>query len=381
MSGKCEAWKAKDLAWRKKYRQYHDEVLEYELYAQRQFSMYNAIVFLIYGIVSFVWNSFIVRASTMGSLLCMGVCLLSTADYIICRTFLEEHIKYSALAANLYILVLGKMLLSIDLIWNGVLGGNVSWTLLVCSLITTAMISVVPSHYAITILGVVALDTIECIISNNGALIPVLYNLMDGVIVAIFCIGMNIIYSRHQYAEFNRKEELKFESNRDLLTQLYNRRYIERCYEVQSDTKRLCAMIVLDLDNFKMANDIYGHKKGDEVLCAVGEILQNNFRNSDCVARLGGDEFAVFLPEITQKEAVVERVHEVLKKFPIVITGGKRVDVSVSIGVAYKNPGEDMTYEKLCDKADEAMYRAKRLGKGKAVVSAERNTKELVIVA
>jgi diguanylate cyclase (GGDEF)-like protein len=64
-----------------------------------------------------------------------------------------------------------------------------------------------------------------------------------------------------------------------------------------------------------------------------------------------------------------------------VITGGKRVDVSVSIGVAYKNPGEDMTYEKLCDKADEAMYRAKRLGKGKAVVSAERNTKELVIVA
>jgi diguanylate cyclase (GGDEF)-like protein len=380
MNRKCETWKAKDLAWRKKYKKYHDDVLEYELYAQQQFSIHNSIVFLIYGIVCGIWNYFVVRESVMGSLLCIGVCLLSMADYIICKTFLKEHVKYAAVSANLYILIFGKMLLSIDLMWNEMLGGNISWTLLVCALITTTMISIVPSHYAITVLGVVALDTIECIVSNEG-LIAILYNLLDGVLVAIFCIGMNIIYSRHQYAEFNRKEELKFESNKDLLTQLYNRRYIERFYEVHAKTESLCAIIVLDLDNFKMANDIYGHKKGDEVLCAVGEILRKSFRNDDCVARLGGDEFAVFLPEITQREAVVERVHEVLKKFPIVITGGKQVDVSVSIGIAYKNPGEDIEYTKLCDKADEAMYRAKRLGKGKAVVGAERNTKELVIVA
>jgi diguanylate cyclase (GGDEF)-like protein len=149
----------------------------------------------------------------------------------------------------------------------------------------------------------------------------------------------------------------------------------------------MCAILVLDLDNFKMANDVYGHKKGDEVLCAVSDILSKSFRNEDCVARLGGDEFAVFLPKISQKEIVVGRVRDVLRKFPIVIDEeqdakeSEHVEVSVSIGIAFKNRGEEIDYAKLCDKADEAMYRAKRLGKGKAVVGAERNRKELVIAA
>jgi putative two-component system response regulator len=139
--------------------------------------------------------------------------------------------------------------------------------------------------------------------------------------------------------------------------------------------------MVLDLDNFKMANDIYGHKKGDEVLCKVSDILRENFRDGDCVARLGGDEFIVFLPEIGQKDSVVERVQKLLDNFPIVIEGERRVEVSVSIGIAYRNPGENIEYEVLCSKADEAMYRAKKLGKGKAVISEEKNARELVIVA
>jgi diguanylate cyclase (GGDEF)-like protein len=237
----------------------------------------------------------------------------------------------------------------------------------------------VPDHYVPTIAVVIVLDTIEAAISCR-TFTGVFDNLVDSLIIAAFCIGTNIIFSKHQYAEFDRKEELKFESSRDLLTQLYNRRHIERYYALNAETDRACAMMMLDLDNFKMANDIYGHKKGDEVLCRVADILRGSFRDSDCVARLGGDEFAVFLPGISVN-ATVERVRSVLESFPITIEGACRVDVSVSIGIAYKEAGEEIDYKTLCDKADEAMYRAKLLGKGKAVVGAEKNTKEVIIVA
>jgi diguanylate cyclase (GGDEF)-like protein len=377
-----EKWKVRELSWNKKYEKYRDEVLTYELYAQQKFSLYNALVFVSYGLVSFFWNLIVVKESVVGSLLCLGVCAFSIVAYIISRTVLTKHIEYASIAVNLYILILGKTLLSIDLIWNEGHGGNISWTLLACSLITTAIISVVPRHYALAIVGVVLLDTIECVTAGWG-LVDILYNLLDGVLVAIFCIGINLIFSRHQYAEFGRKEELQFESNRDLLTQLYNRRYIERCFDEKVKPQNMSAIIMLDLDNFKMANDIYGHQKGDEVLCTVSEILRSSFRSDDCVARLGGDEFAVLLPNINCKDAVVGRVHDVLEKFPVVLTGENtaEVKVSVSIGIAFKNNGEEANYTKLCDRADEAMYMAKRMGKGKAVVSAERSTKELVIVA
>jgi diguanylate cyclase (GGDEF)-like protein len=282
--------------------------------------------------------------------------------------------------ANIYILILGKMLLSIDLIWNEGHGGNVSWTLLVCSLLTTTMISIVPTHYAMTMMGIVLLDAAECIVSHQGG-VALLYNLLDGILIFIFGIGMNLIYSGHKYAEFIRKEELKLESNRDMLTKLYNRRYIESHFDMYAKSENLCAMMVLDLDNFKMANDVYGHKKGDEVLCAVSDILRRSFRDEDCVARLGGDEFAIFLPKISKKETVVERTRAVLEKFPIVVDEDETLEVSVSIGIAYKNPGEQADYTRLCQKADEAMYQAKRLGKGKAVISSEWSRKEAVIVA
>jgi diguanylate cyclase (GGDEF)-like protein len=386
MNEECGAWGLKALAWEKKYRENYDEVLNYELYAQKQFSVHNTVVFFIYGMVCSLWNRFVLNTSGLGSMLCMGVCLLSMTDYAICKVFLESHIRYATAVTNVYIFILGVTLLSIDLIWNDGYGGNVSWTLLVCSLISTSIICIVPSHYIITLLCVVALDTIECI-SSEQDIVASLYNLLDGVLIVIFGVGMNIIYSKYKYAEFGRRAALQLENSRDVLTNLYNRRYIESYYELYAKPENMCAILVLDLDNFKMANDVYGHKKGDEVLCTVSDILSKSFRNEDCVVRLGGDEFAVFLPKISQKEIVVGRVRDVLRKFPIVIDEeqdakeSEHVEVSVSIGIAFKNRGEEIDYAKLCDKADEAMYRAKRLGKGKAVVGAERNRKELVIAA
>jgi diguanylate cyclase (GGDEF)-like protein len=138
---------------------------------------------------------------------------------------------------------------------------------------------------------------------------------------------------------------------------------------------------MLDLDNFKAANDLYGHKMGDRVLCEVSDILRQNFRETDCIARLGGDEFAVFLPELPDKQLVVQRVQSVLKQFPIVLDGETRTEISVSVGIACKNGGEDMSYEQLCDKADIVMYSAKNSGKARAVLAPDTFGKELIVTA
>jgi diguanylate cyclase (GGDEF)-like protein len=171
------------------------------------------------------------------------------------------------------------------------------------------------------------------------------------------------------------------ESSRDPLTQLYNRRYLERYFMRETARQEICALVLLDLDNFKAANDLHGHKTGDEVLQKTGNILRRSFRESDCVARLGGDEFAVFLPKLPDEQLVVTRVQSVLSQFPIVIEEGERTEVSVSIGISCKTAGEEVTYEQLCDKADVAMYSAKRSGKAQAFLISDSSGKTFVITA
>jgi diguanylate cyclase (GGDEF)-like protein len=140
-------------------------------------------------------------------------------------------------------------------------------------------------------------------------------------------------------------------------------------------------MLVLDLDNFKPVNDRYGHNKGDEILCKVGNILRRSFREIDCVARIGGDEFAVFVPEINDMGVIVDRVREVLDSFPLCVGETQSTEVSISIGIAFRQAEEHISYEKLFEKADDAMYMAKKSGKRKAVVASDRYVKGMVITS
>jgi diguanylate cyclase (GGDEF)-like protein len=391
-----KVWKAKSMAWVRKYERFHDEVLEYELETQKSFSVHNTLVFLLYGIICLLWDKYILGESIVGALLCFGISALSLADFIVCKYFLEKHMQFVAKVTNIYILLFTHTIMFIDMLWNDRRGGNVSWTLLVCAIITTSTICIVPHHYAAVIIIMVVLDTVDGAVGSPD-IVAFLYNLLDSVIIAIFCISMNVIFSKRQYNEFMRKEELKYESNRDALTNLYNRRYIERYYGLHAETDKLCAIIMVDLDNFKKANDAYGHEMGDWVLCRTGDLLREYFGESDCIARLGGDEFAVFLHGledrglkdhgleahgIDDKDCIAQRTRKLLGEFPIVLgDNGSRVEVSVSIGIAFKNPGENIDYSKLCSRADEVMYMAKRMGKGKAVISLERNKRDVVIVA
>jgi diguanylate cyclase (GGDEF)-like protein len=269
-----------------------------------------------------------------------------------------------------------KALLAINLVGDG----TVSWTLLLCAVVTTSMLCIVPTHYAIIMILVMFLDMAEFIISN-GSLVAALYNLVDDTIITVACISVNILFAKRRFQDFERREMLLGESSRDPLTQLYNRRYLERYFMQETQMDEICALVLLDLDNFKAANDVHGHKAGDEVLRKTGNILRQSFRESDCVARLGGDEFAVYLPKLPDEQLVIHRVQSVLRQFPIVLEEGERTEVSVSIGITCKKVGENISYEQLCDKADVAMYSAKRSGKAQAFLFSEATGRTLVITA
>jgi two-component system cell cycle response regulator len=155
----------------------------------------------------------------------------------------------------------------------------------------------------------------------------------------------------------------------DPLTQLVNRRALTIRLVTEMERVRRynapLAMLLVDLDHFKLVNDTYGHLAGDDVLLAVATILQRAVRSVDLVARYGGEEFVIVLPETGKQGAIAfaERVRDRLAANSFTISGRQDIRVTASIGVAtYPSPGLD-SVEDLFRAADSALYRAKGSGR------------------
>ena len=162
----------------------------------------------------------------------------------------------------------------------------------------------------------------------------------------------------------------KFErhAKTDALTGLNNRHSMEEVFnrEIQRCRRdgQPVSLVMIDVDNFKVFNDRFGHMAGDRALSAVASILRHQFRPRDLLVRYGGDEFAVLLPEIDQAMAltIAERVRESVCGN----TGNGsdslvQIPVEISMGVAELLAEGDLT--SLLRAADEALYRAKRAGR------------------
>ena len=117
------------------------------------------------------------------------------------------------------------------------------------------------------------------------------------------------------------KEELVFQANHDVLTQLGNRRklstVIESCIESYETDGQIFSLVIMDLDRFKIVNDSAGHAAGDSLLQLLSEMFLSQVNEQDTVARLGGDEFAILLPSqnLTQARVIAENVREKIEKF------------------------------------------------------------------
>lgn len=164
-----------------------------------------------------------------------------------------------------------------------------------------------------------------------------------------------------------KKRELHLEKQAifDTLTQAYNRNAgVQKINQKlkMTDEKTSSIFMILDLDFFKQLNDTLGHVIGDKALIDVASILKRHFRSDDVVCRLGGDEFVVFLQRCPL-DAIDKIIVSLLKKLELHYEkNGMKADITASIGVAIA-PIHGETFETLYEKADAALYKAKKTTK------------------
>lgn len=174
------------------------------------------------------------------------------------------------------------------------------------------------------------------------------------------------------------QERLKLVGLTDPLTGIYNRRYFEaRCHDEIRHAERHeqpLSCMLLDIDKFKQINDTLGHLAGDEVLRVVTERIKLQLRSNDIFARYGGEEFVVLLPQTSTKQAfqIAERIRATIASRPVQPLPDQELNVTISIGVSQllHRLTEDraMTFRKLVDSADGALYHAKENGRNRVMV-------------
>ncbi len=160
--------------------------------------------------------------------------------------------------------------------------------------------------------------------------------------------------------------QLAYQATHDALTGLPNRQQlVEELDRLMVESEDLVSVLFVDLDGFKAVNDRLGHGAGDELLVRVGDRLRGVLRPNDFVARLGGDEFVVVLRGLglLEAERMAERIVSALE-LPFIVSNDE-AQISASIGVS--SASDDRSTERLIKEADIAMYRAKAMGKGRAV--------------
>ncbi|WP_321315861.1 GGDEF domain-containing protein [Halarcobacter sp.] len=182
-------------------------------------------------------------------------------------------------------------------------------------------------------------------------------------IVPILIAYKNVLKDKHkEYQEVSKK------SITDPLTKLYNRYKIDKELEVHYNSFQnnniSFALLMLDLDHFKKINDKYGHQEGDEVLKQFSQILKDSTRLTDIVGRWGGEEFIIIYPnsDLNSGLQLAQKLHTNLKYSKMM----QKYQLTVSIGLGI--PKKEISLNEFVKKVDEALYKAKDLGRNQTVV-------------
>lgn len=155
---------------------------------------------------------------------------------------------------------------------------------------------------------------------------------------------------------------LHMDSHKDALTGLQNRKGVETTINEYIKAGNCGALFMIDIDNFKVINDSFGHIAGDTLLREMAKNLRDNTSAQDIICRIGGDEFVVFYTGISDKEYLAEKAKNIIKDVGVMLEKFGYSVASISVGIALA-PDDGSDFEELFAKADRSLYEIKRNGK------------------
>lgn len=245
---------------------------------------------------------------------------------------------------------------------------------ILCGVISTLHITKAKKWiYMTSCLLIVPAILFPIIISNNQIL---MVKTLFSYLISVTIVSI-LVYSFIRYIDLSKYTYRKYqnESVKDYLTGVNNVRQFDRhLNQIISSltTESLITLLYIDVDYFKKVNDTYGHQNGDKVLTDMGKILLSKSNHRDFVYRNGGEEFCVLMTDCPRDKIpeVAERIRSAVRDHKFHLLDGQTIHVTVSIGVAvYPDSVEDI--DQLVEKADQALYEAKRTGRDRVVFLGE----------
>jgi len=200
------------------------------------------------------------------------------------------------------------------------------------------------------------------------------------VVESVLSTLLNVVGSVKAIYKYTR--DLEYYATRDPLTDLFNQRVFWELstYEIGRAQRHgySFGLLLIDLDNFKLINDNYGHTVGDTYLQRFARQVQGALRDGDILARYGGDEFVAVLPEATQQAVVgaAERVRRAIESLELITPDGSRLHATASIGIAVYPDHADSAKDLLMF-ADNMMYRAKAAGKDQVAIPSQEDVVDI----
>ncbi len=344
---------------------FQDDIRNYNCIAQRIFSALIIMFFCLHILIIHLIDCETFEFNKFGYTIYTAQLIFSLCAYFLFKYYFPKNKKYISIAA--YINIFQTMIvLEIQRYLNN---EYLSYTIFLCIIICTTMVLIGHIRVFMCLIASILLIDMVFTMSRSSVFGELYYKqryVLENLFVYIIIISVNYLITRFIYMVFDKNKKILYLSERDGLTDLLNRRALEYCINCQAKNDSLCAMILLDLDNFKKINDTLGHMEGDNCLCKIADNLKSMFRHTDYVARLGGDEFVIFMNDIKDRDSAIDRAKMILEKIPhSYYYKGKEFVVTCSIGMAFTNVNNADLYRRLYLAADKAMYKSKEEGKNK----------------